>query len=199
MHALKQFNFLISHTFLGLIALCLFSSAVSANEPELPQVKMETSHGDITLELFSKRAPETVKNFLSYVNEGFYNGTVFHRVIPNFMIQGGGFDESLQRKTTKDPIRNEASPELPNTRGSIAMARTTHPHSATSQFFINSVNNANLNKSTFNAGYAVFGRVLTGMEAIDAISKVETGIRKGMRDVPLAPVKITRITVLAQD
>ena len=138
-----------------------------------PMVKFETSMGDIVIELNPEKAPITVNNFLRYVNEGFYDGTIFHRVIPNFMIQGGGFDANLVEKTTHEPIKNEAANGLKNDRGTIAMARTNDPDSATAQFFINHVNNAGLNYPS-NGGYAVFGKVVQGMEVVDAIANVPT-------------------------
>jgi len=166
---------------------------INAQEKENPMVKLETSAGDITLELYTDKAPVTVENFLRYVNEGFYSGTVFHRVIRNFMIQGGGFDAKLSRKQTHAPIKNEAANALRNDRGTIAMARTSDPNSATSQFFINTVDNASLNyrdPSPNGIGYCVFGRVVEGMDILDAIQAVPTGSRAGMRDVPLEDVII---------
>lgn len=159
------------------------------------QIIMETSKGTITLELFDDKAPTTVKNFLSYVNEGFFTNTLFHRVIPNFMIQGGGFNEDLTRKSTKAPIINEAAPNVPNIRGTIAMARTNNPNSATSQFFINVVDNLFLNKSLRNPGYAVFGKVIEGMEVADQIAGVKTTRRAGMADVPEKAIIIKKVTV----
>lgn len=162
-----------------------------------PTVTLETNKGSIVLELYPEEAPKTVENFLQYVDDGFYENTLFHRVIKGFMIQGGGFDASMQRKSTLDPIENEADNGLKNNRGTIAMARTGDPHSATSQFFINSVDNGFLNFSGKNPqgwGYAVFGAVTEGLEVVDAISGVSTGtdFRSGMRDVPSEPVVITK-------
>ena len=158
-----------------------------------PQVVLETSKGKIVLELYPDKAPVTVKNFLAYVDAKFYDGTIFHRVIPNFMIQGGGFTADMNQKPTNDPIQNEADNGLKNQRGTIAMARTNVPHSATSQFFINSVNNDFLNfksKSARGWGYAVFGKVVEGLEVVDAISAVKTGTSGRFRDVPAEPVVI---------
>ncbi len=158
-----------------------------------PQVVMETSKGEIVLALFPDKAPLTVKNFLDYVDAGFYNGTIFHRVIPGFMLQGGGFSRDMQKKPTSTPVKNEAHNGLKNDRGTIAMARTQDPHSASSQFFINTVDNAFLNykgQTTAGWGYAVFGKVIKGMEVVDAISKVETGNQGRFRDVPKTPVVI---------
>ena len=158
-----------------------------------PQVVFETSKGKIVLELYPDKAPLTVKNFLAYVDDGFYDGTIFHRVIPNFMIQGGGFTVDMNQKPTKEPIQNEADNGLGNQRGTIAMARTPDPHSATGQFFINSVNNDFLNfksKSAQGWGYAVFGKVVAGLDVIDAISAAKTGTSGGFRDVPVDPIVI---------
>ncbi len=160
------------------------------------QVFLDTSKGKIVIELFPQKAPVSVKNFLSYVDEGFYNKTIFHRVIPNFMIQGGGLTAAMKPKNTKPPIKNEADNGLQNQRGTIAMARTQNPHSATSQFFINTVNNDFLNhkrKDLQNWGYAVFGRVVDGMDVVDAISNVKTGVRGMYRDVPNQPVVIREV------
>ncbi len=158
-----------------------------------PQVVLETSKGKIVLELYPDKAPVTVKNFLAYVDAKFYDGTIFHRVIPNFMIQGGGFTADMNQKPTNDPIQNEADNGMKNQRGTIAMARTNVPHSATSQFFINSVNNDFLNfksKSARGWGYAVFGKVVEGLEVVGAISAVKTGTSGRFRDVPAEPVVI---------
>lgn len=181
----------------GLIALvstCLSLAGLSgAQERETPMVKLITSAGDITLELYPDKAPATVTNFLRYVDDGFYNGTIFHRVIRNFMIQGGGFGTGLSRKQTQAPIRNEAGNALKNDRGTIAMARTSVPDSATAQFFINTVNNTSLNfrdPSPMGIGYCVFGRVVEGMDVVDAIQGVPTGMRAGMGDVPVEDVVI---------
>ncbi|MBE6359674.1 MAG: peptidyl-prolyl cis-trans isomerase [Lentisphaerae bacterium] len=157
---------------------------------------IKTSKGDIKLELDAAAAPETVKNFLSYVEEGFYNGTIFHRVIPGFMIQGGGFDTDFKQKPTHAPIKNEAANQLPNKRGTIAMARTMAVDSATCQFFINLVDNDFLN---FKApipqyyGYCVFGKVVEGMDVVDAIAQVETGSRGMHQDVPVENVSIISV------
>jgi len=156
---------------------------------------ISTSMGIIKLELFKSKAPTTVANFIEYAESGFYEGVIFHRVIPNFMIQSGGFDSSLAKKSTKAPIKNEANPFVPNRRGTIAMARTSVPNSATSQFFINVVDNSNLNKSSASAGYAVFGKIVEGMIVVDQISSVQTGIKSQMRDVPLKPVIINSVEV----
>ncbi len=159
-----------------------------------PQVQLETSLGSITIELESDKAPKTVDNFLRYVDDGFYDGLIFHRVIPNFMIQGGGLDPSMAKRTTRDPIPNESANGLPNLRGTLAMARTSAPHSATAQFFINVVDNDFLNRaqSRDGWGYCVFGRVVAGMEIVDQIRKVPTTRVRGRRDVPQTPVLIKR-------
>lgn len=166
------------------------------NASPSPQVVLETSKGEIVLELYPDKAPLTVKNFLGYADAGFYNGTIFHRVIPEFMIQGGGFTQDMQKKPVKAPVKNEAYNGLKNDRGTIAMARTPDPHSASSQFFINTVDNAFLNyksQTTSGWGYAVFGKVIKGMDVVDAISKVETGSQGSFRDVPKTPVKIITV------
>jgi peptidyl-prolyl cis-trans isomerase B (cyclophilin B) len=153
---------------------------------------METSLGNVRLELFADKAPLSAKNFLKYVDDKFYDGLVFHRVIADFMIQGGGLGPDLKEKRGRAPIANEGGNGLPNARGTLAMARTAVPDSATSQFFINLKDNSFLDraKARDNAGYAVFGRVIGGMEVIDKISRVQTGERGGHRDVPLEPVVI---------
>ncbi len=181
--------------------LCL-AGMVNAQEKENPMVKLITSAGDITLELYPDQAPVTVENFMQYVETGFYKDTVFHRVIRNFMIQGGGFGANLSRKQTRPPIRNEAANGLTNDRGTIAMARTGVPDSATSQFFINTVDNASLNfrdPSPGGIGYCVFGRVVEGMDVLDAIQSVPTGTRAGMRDVPVEDVMIKEAVRIAPD
>ncbi|MBN2270070.1 MAG: peptidyl-prolyl cis-trans isomerase [Sedimentisphaerales bacterium] len=162
-------------------------------------VKLETSMGDIVIELDKAAAPITVKNFLVYVEEGFYDGAIFHRVIPNFMIQGGGFTAQMMRKQTHSPVTNEASNGLKNDRGTISMARTNDPDSATSQFFINHKNNASLNYiGGRNPGYAVFGKVVEGMDVVDAIAAVKTTVRMGMPDVPVEPVVIKSAKVVSE-
>jgi peptidyl-prolyl cis-trans isomerase B (cyclophilin B) len=163
-----------------------------------PRAVLHTSMGDITVELLSDDAPETVANFMAYARDGHYHETVFHRVIPNFMIQGGGFDSSMEQKPTKAPIGNEADNGLRNERGTIAMARTSDPHSASSQFFINVANNAFLDhkgKTPSGWGYAVFGRVVEGMDVVDAIVSVPTGTVGSFADVPVEAVVIKVVTV----
>lgn len=164
-----------------------------------PVVLMETNMGNVKIELFPDKAPITVKNFLEYVNSGFYNGTIFHRVINNFMIQGGGFTEQLQPKQTKAPIKNEANNGLKNKRGSIAMARTMIVDSATAQFFINQKDNVFLDhrdNSMQGFGYAVFGQVIEGMDVVDKIANVKTGMNKGFQDVPVSPVVIKSVRLV---
>src|SRR6266545_3119834 len=163
------------------------------SEEKNPQVLMETSMGNIKIELFKEKAPISVRNFLSYVKDGFYDGLIFHRVIANFMVQGGGMDENMQPKKTKFAIKNEAGNGLKNSRGTLAMARTAVVDSATAQFFINVVDSAFLDhrgKTPDLFGYAVFGQVIEGMEVVDAIRQVKTGNRAGHGDVPLEPVFI---------
>jgi len=180
-----------------------------------PKVLLKTTQGDITIELDSEKAPESAKNFLAYVNEGFFNNTVFHRVMKDFMVQGGGFelkeDGSIEQKAVKAPIQNEAKNGLKNARGTVAMARTGDPHSATAQFFINHVDNSNLDYPSFDGwGYAVFGKVVSGLDVVDKIAGLETSTktlkaRSGdttreapMENVPVENVVIESATVLAE-
>jgi peptidyl-prolyl cis-trans isomerase B (cyclophilin B) len=159
-------------------------------------ITMHTTHGEITIELDREKAPVTVANFLAYVDAGHYDGTLFHRVIPGFMIQGGGFDAKMNQKPTRAPVRNEADNGLSNEAGTIAMARTSDPHSATAQFFINLKDNDFLDHagSTPNAfGYCVFGRVTSGMDVVKKIAQVKTGAQGMHRDVPLEPVVIQKV------
>ena len=161
-----------------LSALSVLAAVTPVAAAENPKVIMDTSKGQLTIELYADKAPETVKNFLAYVDAGFYSGTIFHRVIPNFMIQGGGFTPDMQQKGTRPPIKIESDNGLKNERGTLAMARTQDPNSATAQFFINSVDNGFLNftaKTPQGWGYAVFGKVVKGMEVVDEICKVKTG------------------------
>lgn len=183
---------------IAVLALAFALTAPAALASELPKVVMQTSLGAITLELDEVRAPRTVNNFLSYVDSGFYDGTLFHRVIEGFMIQGGGYDESYERKPTLAPIRNEANNGLRNTRYTISMARTSDPHSATAQFFINTVDNRNLDhtaESVRGWGYAVFGRVVDGFDTVNQISETATG-RAGpfSRDAPKQAILIESAT-----
>ena len=185
------------------LASCLAAGMVVAGsdvsaEDQAPMVEMKTTKGTIVIELDPKAAPKTVENFLGYVNDGAYDGTIFHRVIKDFMIQGGGFVPQMVQKKTKDPIINEADNGLKNLRGTIAMARTMEPHSATSQFFINTVDNSFLDHTAKNArgwGYCVFGKVVKGMETVDEISKVKTASKAGHQDVPVVAVVIEKVTV----
>jgi peptidyl-prolyl cis-trans isomerase B (cyclophilin B) len=163
------------------------------------QVLMTTTVGPITLELDTDNAPKTVDNFLSYVTDGFYDGTIFHRVIDNFMIQGGGFTADMEQKDTKAPVENEANNGLRNNRGTIAMARTQDPHSATAQFFINVQDNDFLNHTGENIqgwGYAVFGKVTDGEDVLDKIRCVQTGGQGGHQDVPVEPIIIESVTLI---
>lgn len=163
-----------------------------------PTVTLTTNHGDITFELNAEKAPNTVANFLDYVREGHYDGTIFHRVIPNFMIQGGGFTPDMDQKETKEPIANEANNGLSNVLGSIAMARTMEPHSASSQFFINVQDNDFLNfksESGSGWGYCVFGKVSDGMDVVEAIRNVQTGSYSMHQDVPTETVLIEKAVI----
>lgn len=161
-----------------------------------PSVEMQTSMGTIVIELDSEKAPITVKNFLQYAKDGFYNGTIFHRVIDGFMIQGGGFTKEMGEKPTGAQIPNEAKNGLKNTRGTIAMARRAEPHSATAQFFINHKDNSPLDYPSQDGwGYAVFGKVTQGLDVVDKIAKVKTGNRGMFQDVPVEPVVIQSVKV----
>ncbi|HTW74373.1 MAG TPA: peptidylprolyl isomerase [Steroidobacteraceae bacterium] len=153
-------------------------------------VRFETTHGDFTVELFEEDAPQTVANFLRYVDEGFFDGTIFHRIVPGFVIQGGGLTSDFKQKPTHAPVRNEAGNGVRNQRGTLSMARTEEIHSATSQFFVNLADNDFLDQRPGHYGYAVFGRVSEGMEAIERIAAVSTGRRKGYTDAPLEEVTI---------
>ena len=163
---------------------------------------LKTNHGDITIELEREKAPVTSENFVAYARDGFYNGTIFHRVIDGFMIQGGGFEPGMNQKPTGKPIENEADNGLANARGTIAMARTMDPHSATAQFFINVSDNEFLNHTAPTSqgwGYAVFGKVTDGMDVIDSIKAVSTGSVAGHQDVPLEDVVIESVEVREED
>ncbi len=182
-------------TFLTSLLLVLTMTTAQA---ENARVLLQTSKGDITLELNAEKAPLTVANFVQYVNEKHYDGTVFHRVISGFMVQGGGFDEQYKQKATRASIQNEAKNGLKNVRGSIAMARTSDPHSASTQFFINHKNNDNLDYPSFDGwGYAVFGQVVDGMDVVDAIASVQTGpIPPFGSDVPTSAIVIKSATIV---
>jgi peptidyl-prolyl cis-trans isomerase A (cyclophilin A) len=177
-------------------ALCLSlvgSVALAAN----PVVEMKTSQGTVTIELYADKAPKTVENFLQYVKDGFYNGTVFHRVIDSFMIQGGGFEPGMKEKATRAPIQNEAKNGLKNQVGTLAMARTSDPHSASAQFFINLKDNAFLDYPGRDGwGYAVFGKVTQGMEVVNKIAKVPTGNAGFHQNVPTTPVVIESVKLI---
>lgn len=178
--------------------LPVFFASAAEPAPKRPQVTLETSKGKIVLELFPDKAPLTVENFISYVKSGFYDGTIFHRVIKGFMIQGGGLTPAMEGKPTTPPVQNEADNGLKNERSTIAMARTNDPHSATAQFFINLVNNEFLNHKGKNPqgwGYAVFGKVTEGMDVVDSIAKVQTGTKGQFGDVPAEPVMIQKATM----
>lgn len=190
-------NSLVKH-FLSLTLFVLSSSALAEN----PIVKLETSEGDITVVLFADKSPKTVENFLAHVDEGFYENTVFHRIIDNFMVQGGGFDVDLKQKKTERKVINESKNRLHNDRGTLAMARTSDPDSAGSQFFINQRNNPRLDWTPFKPGYTVFGEVITGMRIVDFMASTPTGNALGKTDkgqmplqnVPLDPIVLLRVT-----
>jgi len=174
-------------------------AAAAPAADKLVFAKLSTSKGDIILELNESKAPLSVANFVQYIKDGHYDGTTFHRVIGSFMIQGGGFTPDMKQKDTRDPIKNEWRNGLKNTRGTISMARTSVADSATSQFFINVVDNGGLDMPRDGAAYAVFGRVIGGMDVVDAIRNVKTGMKGGMRDVPLEDVMITKASLLTAD
>ena len=153
-------------------------------------IRFETTLGSFTVELFEKEAPISAKNFLDYAEAGHFDGTVFHRVIPGFVIQGGGMTADMRQRETRAPIRNEADNGLKNRRGTLSMARTNDPHSATSQFFVNRVDNAFLDPGRGGAGYAVFGCVTEGMDVVDKIAAVKTGSKGGHQDVPVTPIEV---------
>ena len=190
-------NTFVKH-FLSLTLIVLSSSALAEN----PIVKLETSEGDITVVLFADKSPKTVENFLAHVDEGFYENTVFHRIIDNFMVQGGGFDVDLKQKKTERKVINESKNRLHNDRGTLAMARTSDPDSAGSQFFINQRNNPRLDWTPFKPGYTVFGEVITGMRIVDFMASTPTGNAVGKTDkgqmplqnVPLDPIVLLRVT-----
>ena len=160
-------------------------------------ISFETTLGNFTIEFFEKEAPETVANFLRYIDAGFFDGTIFHRIVPGFVIQGGGYEADMNQKRTEPPIKNEADNGLKNERGTLSMARTNDINSATSQFFVNLKDNEFLDHKRGNFGYAVFARVTEGMDVIDKIAAVETGRRRGMDDVPVEPVVMTSVSRIA--
>ena len=183
-------------TLLFCAALTLGATAASA-QGTAPRVALETSEGRIVIELAPKEAPKTVDNFLAYVKAGHYDGTVFHRVIPTFMVQGGGFGPDMSERSTRPPIPLESKNGLKNTRGTVAMARRSDPNSATAQFFINVVDNPRLDYPSFDGnGYAVFGKVVEGMDVVDRIKDVPTGNRGQHQNVPLTPVTIKSARVV---
>lgn len=180
------------------ILFLMMTGCNAMNETTNPSITMKTNKGDVVIELYQDKAPKTVANILKYVEEGFYNGTVFHRVIPGFMIQGGGFTEDMSQKKTHAPVENEANNGLKNDVGTVAMARTPDPHSATAQFFINVKDNDFLNFSAPTSrgwGYCVFGKVTDGLDVVQSIEGVDTGNRAGHQDVPLEAVVIESVTV----
>ena len=179
-------------------ALILFTGCNAMSESKNPVVTLETTKGNITIELYPEKAPETVANFIQYVQDGFYDGIIFHRVIPNFMVQGGGFTDDMSEKSTREPIKNEANNGLANENGTIAMARTPNPHSASSQFFINVKDNAFLdfqNETPNGWGYCVFGKVTEGMDVVNSIVAVPTGNHGMHQDVPVEPIIIMKASV----
>ncbi|NWO08070.1 MAG: peptidylprolyl isomerase [Alteromonadaceae bacterium] len=194
---MKHLPLPFSLIFLLMATLLLAAPAHSSNDT-LPKVRFVTSEGAFVLQLRPDVAPKTVDNFLTYVDNGFYDGTIFHRVIPGFMAQGGGFTEDMNRKSTRAPVENEATETLPNLRGTVAMARTQDPDSATSQFFINVADNDFLNAGVRGPGYTVFGKVTEGMGVVDRIVRTKTGRVRGMADVPLSTITIESARRLEQ-
>ncbi len=188
-------NFILGLSLIGLV--CLFATITTA-APGNPKVLMKTTMGNITIELYPDKAPTSVKNFLSYVNENFYDGTIFHRVIKGFMIQGGGLTVDFEEKSAKASIQNESKNGLKNKRGTLAMARMAEPHTGTSQFFINHVDNPGLDygRAADGWGYCVFGKVTQGMDVVDAIATAPTMTKYGMRDVPRETIQIISITLI---
>ncbi|MFA9461326.1 peptidylprolyl isomerase [Thiohalorhabdus sp. Cl-TMA] len=184
----------------GLLALAVMLAAPAGAAEKGPRVRLETTKGPVVLALYPERAPKTVDNFLGYVRDGFYDGTIFHRVVPGFVVQGGGFTKDLRHKPTREPIPNEADNGLTNEAGTISMARTSDPHSATSQFFLNLTDNPPLNhraKTQRGWGYAVFGEVVAGMETVRAMGKVPTGPKgRFPRSVPRQPIVIEKATIV---
>lgn len=203
---MQRITFILAFAIFVAAALIFFSnkelhSMDTSSNTDTKTVKIQTSMGDITLELYPDKAPTTVKNFLDYVNSGHYDDTIFHRVIDGFMIQGGGYTENLTQKPTKDPIVNEATNGLKNKRGTIAMARTNIVDSATSQFFINVVDNSFLDfkgENPHEFGYCVFGKVTNGMEVVDAIKSVQTQSQGPYQDLPAKPIKIIKVKTIAE-
>ncbi|MFD1216192.1 MULTISPECIES: peptidylprolyl isomerase [Microbulbifer] len=179
------------YTIISALVLCALASQ-SAFALNAPRVELETDLGTIELALYPDKAPETVKNFLTYVDAGFYDGTIFHRVIPGFMAQGGGYTFDFSEKTNRDPVVNESDNGLSNERGTIAMARTSDPNSATSQFFINLADNSRLDGSAQKPGYTVFGKVLLGMSVVQRIAAEPRGQYKAFPDAPNTPVRILK-------
>ena len=194
---MKLIRIVLAFLLVGLCVLPAQAASTPATKGNMKMVKLHTNHGIITLQLDAEKAPVTVQNFLDYVNSGFYKNTIFHRVIPNFMIQGGGFEPGMKQKPTKAPIKNEAANGLKNEAYSIAMARTGDPQSATAQFFINTKNNSFLDYPGQDGwGYCVFGTVVEGKEVVDAIGKVKTGNSGMFQDVPKEDVIITKAEVV---
>ena len=180
-----------------LIAFALLASSALSALAANPMVELKTSQGDIVVEVFADKAPKSADNFIQYVKDGFYNGTVFHRVIDGFMVQGGGFDADMKQKSTRAPIENEARNGLRNERGTLAMARTSDPHSASAQFFINLAPNAFLDYPSRDGwGYAVFGKVLKGMEVVDKIAKLPTANRGFHQNVPVEAIVVESARVV---
>ncbi len=199
MNIMKIFSVLLLGWLLSFNTQAATPTSTSTQKGKSSMVKFQTNQGSFTIELNAEKAPATVKNFLDYVNSGFYNGTIFHRVIDSFMVQGGGFEPGMKQKPVEAPVQNEAANGLKNDNYTVAMARTSDPHSATAQFFINVKDNNFLNHTASNAqgfGYCVFGKVVEGKDVVDAMRRVKTGNRSGFTDVPLEDVIITKAEVV---
>ncbi len=195
---MKSFEKIVLGALLCFMPLCAGASEQTTTGESTVTVRMQTNQGTIVLELDAEKAPGTVANFVEYARAGFYDGTIFHRVIPGFMIQGGGFEPGMTQKAARDPIQNEADNGLKNDLGTIAMARTPNPHSATAQFFINAKDNGFLNYSAPTSqgwGYCVFGKVVEGLDVVQGIEKVSTTSRGGHQDVPVEDVVIEKVTI----
>ncbi len=197
MNIMKIFSVLLLGWLLSFNTQAATPTSTQKGKPSM--VKFQTNQGSFTIELNAEKAPATVKNFLDYVNSGFYNGTIFHRVIDGFMVQGGGFEPGMTQKPVQAPVQNEAANGLKNDNYTVAMARTSDPHSATAQFFINVKDNNFLNYTASNAqgfGYCVFGKIVEGKDVVDAMRRVKTGNRSGFTDVPLKDVIISKAEVV---
>jgi len=187
------------HRWIAAIASVFLFAAATSVMAANPKVEMETDEGTLIIELYPEQAPKTVENFLAYVEDGFYNGTIFHRIVPGFVIQGGGYTFDFQEKETREPIVNESDNGLKNTRGTLSMARLPNPDSATSQFFINLADNPNLDYVEGKPGYAVFGKVVEGMDVVDKIAAAPTGNYSGrFAEAPNTPIRMLKVKLIEE-